>query len=243
MRRLSPPFLLALALATWPTPAGAFDHAKLDGVLHAYVADARVDYDGLRAHPAELDAYLAAVAKAPPDEPLAFWLDAYDALVLHALATAPALPAKVTDLPGFFDKTTWVVAGKARTLNEIETLLRTTFHDPRVHFALNCGARSCPPLPAQAFPEDPAALDRVLDRLTSSFLGGAGVRIDNSTRQVQVTRLMDWYGADFTTQAGSLDAYLRAHVTDPARATALRTALDAGYTITFQPYDWTVNGR
>ena len=47
------------------------------------------------------------------------------------------------------------------TLDQIENqVIRPRFHDPRVHAALNCGARSCPPLHGHAFTE--ANLERNL---------------------------------------------------------------------------------
>ena len=231
--------LFALLLTLLPMRAFALDPAPLDGLLRAHVSSGKVDYAALRTKQAELDAYLASVATASGTLPMGFYINAYNALVLDALLAEPSLPANVTDLKGFFDGKKYKVAGKEVTLNDLEGSIRTQYKDPRVHFAFNCGAKSCPPLPARAFPEDPAALAKMLDELTHAFLNGSGVKVDDGKKEVQVTRLMEWYAGDF----GDVGAYLRANVTDPTKAATLKAALDGGYTITFQAYDWRPNAK
>ncbi len=209
--------------------AFALDPAPLDRVLTAHVSAGRVDYAAVP--DAELAAWLADAAKATGPQSKAFWINAYNATVLHALASGP-LPAKVTDIPGFFDAKTHVVAGETLTLNALEGKIRA-WGDPRIHFALNCGARSCPPLPSRAFPEDPAALDALLEKLTADFLAGPGLVIDDAKH------LFDWYRADF----GDAVAFVRKHLADPAEKAKLDAAVAAGYAVTYQPYDWTPNAR
>ncbi len=92
--------------------------------------------------------------------------------------------------------------------------------DPRIHFALACGARSCPDLPAA--PLEGATLDASLDRLTRAFLAdperGAGPN--------GVSALFHWYAADFRA-IGGVPAFL-------ARHGALR-GTDPGGVL---PWDW-----
>jgi hypothetical protein len=69
----------------------SFDHSALDALLRQYVdADGWVDYAGLQADQARLDAYLAAVADAPfdalgRDEKLALLINAYNAFTLKLI--------------------------------------------------------------------------------------------------------------------------------------------------------------
>lgn len=217
------------------TLAFALDPAPLDRALAASVSAGRVDYAAVP--DAELAAWLADAAKATGPQSRAFWINAYNAIVLHALASGP-LPAKVTDVPGFFDARTYVVAGERLTLNALEAKVRA-WGDPRIHFALNCGARSCPPLPGRAFPEDPAALDALLGKLTADFLDGPGLVVDDARRQIQLSTLFDWYRADF----GDPVAFVRKHLRDPAERAKLEAAVAAGYAVSYQPYDWTPNAR
>ncbi|RMF01059.1 MAG: DUF547 domain-containing protein [Bacteroidetes bacterium] len=97
--------------------------------------------------------------------------------------------------------------------------------DPRIHFALNCGAQSCPPIACY----QPARIDQQLDQATLSFLE-QGTRLDEATRTVHFTRLGLWYLGDFGGKAGIrrlLGRYLK---------------LAAGnWRIRFQDYNWDEN--
>jgi hypothetical protein len=235
---------LAFAAAVlWSAPAHAFDHAKLGALLKAHATGGKVDYAAMEAADAELDAYLASVAAAPGTQKLGFWLNAYNALVIEALVSEAALPAKVTDIAGFFDGKKYTVAGKSMTLNELETMVRTTWKDPRIHFALNCGARSCPVIYPATFPEDDAALDQVLTDLTTKFVNGPGLTVDDARKEIQVTKLLDWYKDDFVQKEGSVEAWLKKWTTDPTKKAQLDAGLAAGYALTYKFYDWTPNAK
>ncbi|GDX79031.1 DUF547 domain-containing protein [Deltaproteobacteria bacterium] len=222
----------------------AFDHGKLDALLKAHVSGGKVDYEAVRAKEPELDAYLASVGSASGTQPTGFYINAYNAIVLDALIdSGSALPAKVTDLAGFFDKTKHRVAGKELTLNELEGMVRTSTKDARVHFAFNCGARSCPSLRASAWPEDAAALDSALTAATTSFFNGSGLKIDDAKKELQVTRLMEWYADDFKANTGTIEAFLTRSVTDTTKAAALKAAIANGYKVTFQFYNWEPNRK
>ncbi|MBK7644345.1 MAG: DUF547 domain-containing protein [Planctomycetes bacterium] len=235
--------LFALVLALLPALSAQEkpvdpDSAKYSALLEKYVADGRVDYAGLRKDRAALDAYLKAASEARGEHGLAFWLNVYNASVLRDLVdSGEKLPAKVTDLAGFFDAKKHTVNGESRTLNQIEGFVREHWKDPRVHFALNCGARSCPPLPARAFVEE--KLDAKLEELTRAFLDGPGIVLDPKAKEVRVTKLLDWYRDDFTAGSGTLESFLRKHVTDGRKLDALGGA--NSWKLAFQDYDWTPN--
>lgn len=106
-----------------------------------------------------------------------------------------------------------------------ERLHRVERLDPRVHFALNCGARSCPPLAAY----DPDGLDAQLDAAARSYLASETVFVDGG-QTVQVPRLLQWYLGDFGGRAGILRQLLRYGVVEPDHAPR----------ITFGAYEWTL---
>jgi hypothetical protein len=220
--------------------ADAFDHGRFDRVLRAHVEGGRVDYAGIkRSAMAELDAYLASVARARLDglskpDRLAFFLNAYNALVIREVARRYPLTS-VKKVPGFFKGLRHKVAGKVLTLDELEhKTIRPEFKDARVHFALVCAARSCPPLRAAAFRG--ASLDRVLDRLTRSFINSwHGVRIKGDS--VRVSQLFNWFAEDFKRDAGSVGRFLaRYHKTAGPRL-ATMTHFE------HLPYDWSLNAK
>lgn len=64
--------------------------------------------------------------------------------------------------------------------------------DPRIHFALVCGAKSCPPI--RIF--SPANLESALMMASKAFCGD-NVVIDVSKRLVTLSMILKWYGKDF----------------------------------------------
>ncbi len=236
----------ATPVATQPVQAarGGFDHAALDAILRAHVKHGKMDYGALKAeHPDELAAYLVSLAEADAsgffggDEELAFWLNAYNACVIAGVIEHYPDIESVEDIPGFFDEKRWLVAGKKRSLDEIENeIIRPTFNDPRIHFVLVCAAQSCPPL--QPYAMLGSQLQRDLERITRRVVNDDRyVRIDPETKKLRLTRIMSWYKQDFVEAHGSLEAFLLQYLEEPARG-----RLQAGgYTIEFMEYDWALN--
>jgi hypothetical protein len=145
----------------------------------------------------------------------AFWLNLYNALLLHRLCLKPVRGSILRQLR-LFSKVAYDVGGRPYTLNVIEHgLLRGNRRppyqlrrllarsdprlaaapsrpDPRIHFALNCGARSCPPIRAYV----PADLDAQLELATRAYLE-AETAVDPERCRVELPRLMRLYAADF----------------------------------------------
>lgn len=242
--RLVGAFLLSLALpgsAAAAAKNSGFDHSAFDKILRAHVKNGQVDYKAIRssARPA-LQGYLKAVAAAKldgmdRDQRLAFYINAYNALVIEAvLANWPV--QSVIKVPGFFKKKSHKVAGRSLTLDQLEhKVIRPEFKEPRIHFALVCAAVSCPPLMPRAFRG--ATLDKDLERLTRAFINspkGAQVKVD----KVAVSKLFEWFSEDFKAAAGSVSKYLaRYHKTAKKRLSGGKLAL------TYLPYDWSLNAR
>jgi uncharacterized protein DUF547 len=213
--------------------------AAWDELLRAHVDGGRVDYAGIARDKAKLASFLSSVAQAHGAQDKAFYLNAYNALVVASILNHQQ-PARVTDVAGFFDKERFTVAGQSMTLNDVENHVRKTWPDPRIHFALNCAAIDCPPLHNRAF--GAATLDATLDQLTSRFINGSGVRVSDTglaSKSIAVSKIFDWYKDDFVAKEGSVSAYLKKWVTEPGRT----QALDSGFAVTFQDYDWRLNKK
>ena len=246
-------------------PAASADPwAGLDALLRAVVRPAGVDYGAVRARLAELRAahdWLATHGPRSTPEMFrsasarkAYWLNAYNATVLRGVAEAPASMRNVlTYLPdnGFFRGRRWRIDGREVSLDDIENReVRPVFHDARVHFALNCAARSCPPLRAGVYSAE--RVEAQLDEQVRRYFAGDRVTVDERTDTVRVVQLFEWFRDDFTarvpghpvsTVAGPLGFV---HTFAPA---ALRTRIEAACgadggacTLTYEPYDWTLNG-
>ena len=100
------------------------------------------------------------------------------------------------EIPGFFDKTKFTIKNKATTLNQLENkIIRPTYNDPRVHFALVCGAKGCPPIYQFAFFAD--SLDQQLDRVTTAALNNQSFIRFQKTGAAEISEIFKWYVADF----------------------------------------------
>src|SRR5881394_1728451 len=89
----------------------------LDFILDTYVRDGEVYYRALKSDRGRLDAYVASLAAAPVDKQprdvqLAFWLNAYNAVVLRTVVDhypiqgrSPDYPRKsIRQIPGAFER-------------------------------------------------------------------------------------------------------------------------------------------
>lgn len=227
--------LLVAATLTAQVPAGpAKDYAEL---LAKHVKGGRVDYRAISgAELKKLDGYLAAVAAAPiPTDRLAaiaFYVDAYNALILRAVITH-GRPRSVLDVKDFFDAKSWLVAGKTLSLNQLEKeVLGPLAQDPRTHMVLVCGAVGCPILEDR--PYAGSDLEARLDAATRRYLAApAGAVVERGA--LKLSKIFDWYDRDFGGPAGVVSFVLR-HLDPGARAIA-----GDNPKVTFTDYNWTLN--
>ncbi len=240
------PSLLVLVLGAERSTAEAFDHAPLDQVLQQYVDDqGHVAYKRLAAHHrGALDAYLGTLAAAEPagwdtNAQKAFWINAYNAGILDAVLQGYSAETFL-NRASLFKRFTFTVAGKARTLDEIEHgIIRPQFHDPRTHFALVCASSSCPRLRRHAYTG--ATLDAALDEEARRFINDGKRNVVNpAARAVQLSSIFQWFADDFIAAGSSVTAYVARYVDSDAK----RALLDTKPTdLTYLDYDWTLNAQ
>jgi hypothetical protein len=187
-------------------------HAPLDQLLELYVRDGLVYYNAVKSDRRRLDTYLAAlngaqaraIERAPTDEQIAFWLNAYNALVLQTVVDnypirgrASNYPSNsVRQIPGAFDKTTHPVAGRSLTLDQLETQVLSSFRDPRLYLAIGRGTIGGGRLRSEAY--NGAILGQQLASVATEFAtGGQLLDIDEASGSVTVTPILSWRQADF----------------------------------------------
>lgn len=212
------------------------DHSDWDALLKKYVAvDGAVNYGGLSKEIERLNAYLQSLTDNPVDaesgqaEQMAYWINAYNAFTIKLILDNSPLKS-IMDLDGgkVWDRKWIELAGKTLSLNDIEhVILRPTFKDPRIHFAVNCAAQSCPPIPNKAFTSE--NLNQLLEARTKSFINNAKYNKITSD-QTEVSSIFDWYGEDF----GDLISYLNKYS---------EIEIPAGWEPQFRAYDWSLNGN
>jgi hypothetical protein len=195
-------------------------------------ASGAVNYKNIKKNKADLEKIVALFAAKIPDktwaknEQLTYWLNAYNLFTIKLIADNYPVK-KITDLDNGkpWDVKRIELGGQKYSLNQIENdIIRPTFKDARIHFAINCAAKSCPPLLNKAFTA--ANVQLLLEQRTKSFVTSkANVLAENS---VKVSKIFDWYKADF----GDLNVFLAKYAT-------VKIAKNAA--ITYADYDWNLN--
>jgi hypothetical protein len=122
----------------------------------------------------------------------------------------------------------WIkLGGKTYSLNQIEhEIIRPQFKDARIHFAVNCAAKSCPPLYNKAYTEE--NVNRYLEKRTIQFIN------DNkynsiSTKKAEISKIFEWYQEDF----GDLITYLNKYLKQEDISKKAK--------VSFKEYDWSLN--
>ena len=205
---------------------------------------------------ASLDQFIEAL-KAPidPSAPraarLAYWVNAYNALTLRHVMRYPGLESVAVVPQGsprytFFKQKAHMVNGALRSLDEIEhQILRPNFKDPRVHAALNCASRSCPPLAST--PYRAATVDEQLDAAARRFVNDSA-RHQLTARPPELSKIFEWFGDDFRGTYPSSHEGVIAFIKRFADPSALRgsaltqESTTAPVRVVFKPYDWALNG-
>jgi len=182
------------------------------------------------------------VRSLPPKQQLAFWINLYNVNVV-AIVVDRYPVASIRDIStdpivrlNVFKKDSVPFGGSMISPATTENAkIRAAFRDPRIHFAINCAAKSCPPIRPEAFVG--GHLDEQLDDQVRKFAAGPGLRIENRGGQtvVHTTKIMDWFASDF---AGGTIAFLRPYL--PAEKARLLPA-SGKVTIESDDYDWSLN--
>ncbi len=230
-----------------------FSYSAWDDLLHAIVtAEGKVDYDVLLSHGAILDSFINDLAatspeSAPgafptPEDALAYWINAYNAFTLSAIAYEyPITSVWKTRDGAFFQRKRHHAGGRAVSLNEIEhEILRGGFAEPRIHFAINCGSNGCPAMRPAAYRGD--GLRSTLFDATAAFLRSEwNCRIDHEARRIFISRLFKMYPEDFAGEAGTRDEYRNGVLRFVAEHLGIDLAEIAEYEVVYNVYDWGLN--
>jgi hypothetical protein len=223
-----------VAQASMVAPADI--HVGLDSLLQKHVsADGVVDYAGLKQNYGALKAYLTVLDQNLPldsasrEEAMAYWINAYNAFTLDLIVrNYPTASIMRFDNGKTWDVKRISLGGRKFSLNQIENeILRPRYKDPRIHFAVNCAARSCPPLHNRAYTA--ANLEATLDERTRAFVNNKKFNT-LSTKSIKVSKIFEWYAADF----GNLPNFLNRYSD---------TKIGKAPTVVFQDYNWDLNGK
>lgn len=190
----------------------------------------------------------------------AFWINLYNALVIHAVIEYEVQSSIAENGFGgqvrFFRRAAYNLGGMRFSLEDIEHgVLRANrgnpFQfsrqippndmrmtcvidpiDPRIHFALNCASISCPPIGVY----DPENLDSQLDLASRNYIQQE-TRLESG--KLHISKLFRWYKRDFGGSNGIAE-FLLHYLPEDERKDWL-AAHHKSPSFGYLPYDWNLN--
>ena len=244
------------------------DYAR---VLSTYVDEkGMVDYTSLKANREPLDNHVRDVAglyteiyeEWPQNERMAYLINAYNALTLETIIDHYPIeknwkqlwhPIGIRHIPDAWTESRHMLKGDMLSLDQIEhDLLRKQFKEPRIHMALVCAAKSCPPLRRE--PYEARRLNDQLDDQARTFLADpSNFRIDKGKQKtVYLSEIFEWFGKDFvepyrdkptvnwgTEEEQAVLAFILEFLNDDDRNELLKNT----YSIDYIKYDWSLNDQ
>ena len=225
--------LITFAIMAFPWQPTAQDYKVFDKLLKTYVdPNGRVNYKMLTKEKTAINQVLDQLQKINTQKlnekaRLAFYINLYNLTTLKVIADNYPIKS-IKDIKGgkIWDIGLMVLNGKSYSLNELENqLIRGQYKEPRIHFLINCGAKSCPPLHTEAFTEK--NIDELMDKRTRQFINDV---LSNTItpKQIKISKIFDWYQTDFGNLVSFINRYSKTKVLNNAK-------------ISFMDYDWDLN--
>ena len=259
--------VLACCIVAAPAAQESGEAARnqtFDQLLDLYVRNGDVYYRAIKSDRARLDSYVnllatASVDKLSRDEQMAFWLNAYNALVLRTVVDhypiqgrSPEYPAKsIRQISGAFERLPHRVAGRTLTLDQIEQTILPTFHDPRVYFALGRGAVGSGRLRSEAFTG--ARLEEQLADVAAECVTRAQcITIDLASGKIGVSSIFSWRAKEFAdayadkapaalVSRSPIERAVMAFVMPKLLATEKEFVAKNAFQVNYTAFDWTLN--
>jgi GH15 family glucan-1,4-alpha-glucosidase len=189
---------------------------------------------------------------------IAFWINVFNALVIHGVI-AFGIRTSVKEIPFFFDRAQYRIGQYLYTLSDIEHgvlrknavppwRIRPRFRsddprlvdcvnhvDPRIHFALVCASRTCPPIEVY----EAEKVNSQLDTSSQVFIN-ATTNADKNIGQLKVSEIFKWYRSDFSTSDAQLIRFVARYLYEKEIAGWLENQASR-LRLTYEPYDWRLN--
>lgn len=242
------------------------DHKIFNNLLKTHVKLGVVNYEGIRKDSAKLNEYLNQIASVTSvqytafskPERMAYLINAYNAFTLKMISDFYPVSSirdigalvggnlfnknskqwKVSEYEHQGQKVSFKAMGKNLTLDEIEhENLRPNFEDARVHFALVCGAVSCPFLRSEAYTA--TSLSSQLDNQGEQFLSDPfRNRFNEAENRLYLSKIFDWFSGDFKRDGGTVKDFVKKYLPKNIQA-----KINDSTSISFVEYDWSLNNK
>jgi len=154
-----------------------------------------------------------------------------------------------------WDTFKWKVGSQSLTLNQIEKGILVPMGDARIHFAVNCASKGCPPLRNEAFTA--GNIDTQLDEMSDFFVSSPAyseIEIfddyepESGDNFYYISEIFKWYAVDFENDTsgryGSVRAFLAYHLktSDDDLGFPKQDLLNEDYwEQDYISYDWALN--
>ncbi len=229
-------------------PATPVDHAAFDALLRRHVSNGFVDYDAFARAP-EFAAYLALLDRVRPDalsedDRLAYWINVYNAYTIQLVVSHHETESirninrtlGVLRLKGPWSEPLVRAGGRRLTLDDVHhVMLRKAFSEPRLHFALACGAIGCAPLRSEAYTG--AKLVEQLDDQARTFLRNSPTKNVIDKRPVRLSAVLLAYRSDFGPAREDLGRALAPYFEGDTKVMLAKGRFGTQE----MPFDWTLN--
>lgn len=181
------------------------------------------------------------------EEQISHLINAYNIYTLKSIVEEYPVES-IRDIDGVWKKNKHSVLGREMTLDHIEhKLLRVLYEEPRIHMALVCAAKDCPPLRDEAYTAD--KLEEQLSNQSRAFLSSTrALRVDPEQKRVSLSSIFKWFGEDFAHETGPELEQIKGKERGIMRFVLkyapeeYKEFLSTGdYKIKYIPYDWKLN--
>lgn len=176
-----------------------------------------------------------------------FWINVYNGFIIDKLRKDSSLYENRGD---FFSEKNILIAGEKMSFDfiehgiirrskvklslgffgklfpsKMERKLRTDKLDYRIHFALNCGAKACPPVKVYSAKN----IEKQLSKSEKDFVKKV-TEYDESENKVTTTAIFSWFRGDFGNKRG-IRKIIRRHLGIEEKR----------FKVEFRKYDWTLD--
>jgi hypothetical protein len=229
----------------------SFDHTLFSNVLKDHVANGVVNYKAIK-NDERFTQYIDMLKKFDPselkgNEKLAFWINVYNAYNIKMICDNYPVKSPMDLGSGglvvgtIFKSTAWdkknvTVGGKVMTLNQVENDIIRPMGDPRIHFAIVCAAKSCPPLRSEAY--EASKLNEQLEDQGRKFMNQSKKNdINVEKRTAALSKIFDWFKADFQTNGNTVVKFVSKYLSKEKAEVLMANEKTYSYT----EYDWSLN--
>lgn len=192
------------------------------------------------------------------DKKLAFWINLYNTIVIDSVVQLN-IKNSVREVVGFFIKCKYKIGNMLFSADDIEhgILRANAVHpfrktrqfkfynrkkrlivrklDPRIHFTLVCGSRSCAPIKYY----DPEVINDEIDKAANNFINSSEVQIFPDENRILISPIFKWYKNDFGGNQGTINIIAKYIESDEKKQFLFdsKNKINIEYT----EYDWHLN--